>query len=145
MRHFVLALVLAGASVAAGQPAEDAVKKERKLFQGKWVAAFAQGPDGKPLTDEELKKTTLVVEGDKFVMTTGDTDKIEGTFKIDPNKKPKTIDVFTADSKDKPIVVGIYEIKGDTRTSCFSELGKDRPDAFRKEKGYLFLEWKRAK
>jgi len=40
---------------------------------------------------------------------------------------------------------GVYEIKGDTRKSCFAEPGKDRPDRFRKEKGFMVLEWRQIK
>lgn len=145
MHRIVPILLVAGTCLAGEQPVEDAVKKDLKLFQGTWAAAFAQDSSGRLLSEEELKKTSLVVEGNKFVLTTDDNTKIEGTFKIDPTKKPKTIDVFAGDSKDKPLVLGVYEIKGEIRQSCFSEPGKERPDAFRKEKGFLFLEWKRAK
>ena len=46
--------------------------------------------------------------------------------------------------KDKP-VLGIYEIKGDKRRSCFALPSQPRPDDFRKESGFMILEWKQAK
>lgn len=141
MRFAVLMFALA---VVVAQPSDDAVKKDLKEFQGKWSPEFAQGNDGKALPEEELKELSLVVEGNKFTLKTKEST-IEGEFKIDPTKKTKTIDVFIGEDKTKPIVLGIYEIKGNTRRSCFSDVGKERPDAFRKEKGYLYLEWKRAK
>lgn len=130
--------------IASAQPAGDAAAKELKLFQGKWMAVFAQGIDGQPLPDEALRTTSLTVEGDKFTLKTADST-VEGTFKIDPTKKPKTIDVFTAESKDKPLVMGIYQIDGEVRRSCFALPDKGRPDRIRKESGYVVLEWKRAK
>lgn len=143
MRYIVLFLALVGASGAA-QPSQDAIKKDLKEFQGKWTANYAQGNDGKPLSEDELKATSLVVEESKFTLKSGETT-IAGEFKIDPTKKVKTIDIYVGDDKTKPIVKGIYEIKGDTRRSCFAEPDKERPTEFRKEKGYLYLEWKRAK
>ena len=139
MRHSILILLFAGVCVAA-QNSDDAVKKELKLFQGKWQATFAQGFDGKEQTDVEIQLTTLEVDGDKFTMKTGSLT-VSGTFAVDPAKKVKTIDIFFGNGKDNAIR-GIYEIKGDTRKSCFALPGKERPTEFRKEKGYLTLEWR---
>jgi uncharacterized protein (TIGR03067 family) len=140
MRRLVLLLFVSGTCYAV-QPSDDAVKKELKLFAGKWKAIAANDVTGNALDEEQLKKTTLVVDGDKFTMKTG-TDTIKGTFIVDPTKKPKTIDAYIDGSKDM-IFRGIYEQTGDTRKSCFGL--KDRPDTFRKEKDYLYLEWKRVK
>jgi uncharacterized protein (TIGR03067 family) len=126
-----------------GQPPGDSVKKDLELFQGRWEAVAAQSMDGKPLSEELLKTTNLVVKGDTFTMKSGGTT-IDGTFKIDPTKKPKTIDVFVQGS-EVPSARGIYEINGDTRKSCFVEGSKARPDGFRKGEGFLLLEWKKAK
>ena len=142
MRHSIIALLVATASVAA-QSSDDAVKKELKLFQGKWQATFAQSFDGKEQTDAEIQFTTLEVDGDKFTLKTGSLT-INGTFTVDPSKKVKTIDVFLGNNKDNAMR-GIYEIKGDTRRSCFALPGKDRPTEFRKEKGYQSLEWRADK
>ena len=139
MRYCTFILLLACSSVIA-QPSDDAVKKELKLFQGKWEATFAQGPDGKESTNVELQLTSLEVDGDKFTMKTGSLT-VKGTLAIDPTKKIKTIDIFFGDSKD-PALRGIYEIKGDTRRSCFALPEKDRPTEFRKEKGFQILEWR---
>ncbi len=139
MRHTILVLMFAGVCVAA-QESDDAVKKERKLFQGKWQATFAQGFDGKEQTDVEIQLTTMEVDGDKFTMKTGSLT-VSGTFTIDPTKKVKAIDVFFGNGKDNGIL-GIYEIKGDTRKSCFALPGKERPTAFRKDKGFMTLEWR---
>ena len=142
MFRFICVLLLTGACVSA--QSEDAVKKDLKLFQGSWKAISAQGVDGKPLEPEELKPITLVVDGDKFTLNTGSLT-VQGTFSIDPTKKLKTIDMFEKNSPEKVLMMGIYEIKGDTRKSCFTEPGKDRPDGFRKEKGFIILEWKQDK
>lgn len=142
MHRAIFFLLLAAACLAAQGP-DDAVKKELKLFQGKWEAISAQGFDGKAPTEVELQLTSLVIEGEKFTMKTGSLD-VKATFSVDPSKKPKHIDVFFGDNKDN-VMRGIYEIKGDTRKSCFAEPGKARPDKFRKDKGFMTLEWRQAK
>ncbi len=142
MRHAILVVLLTGTCLTA-QPADEAVKKEMKLFQGKWEALSAQAFDGKPPTDVELQLMSLIIEGDKFTMKTGSLD-VKATFTVDPTKKPKQIDVYFGEGKDN-VMRGIYEVKGDTRKSCFAEPGKNRPDKFRKEKGFLTLEWRLVK
>jgi uncharacterized protein (TIGR03067 family) len=145
MCMLTLLLVCTGTGLAAQPPSQDAVQKELKLFQGTWTAVSLQGYDGKPESAEQVQSYSLVVEGDKFVIKDKGNIVLEGTFSVDPTKKIKTIDVYLLGSKDT-VVLGIYQIDGDTRKSCFAELGvKQRPDGFRKEKGFLLVEWKRAK
>jgi uncharacterized protein (TIGR03067 family) len=142
MRQLVAAFLFAGVGLAQ-QPSEDAVKKDLKQFQGTWTAVAVQDYSGRALPDAEVNKVTLVVDGNKFTLK-GVANTITGTFKIDPTKKIKTIDVFLGKDTVSPIR-GIYEISGDTRKSCFAQPDKDRPDSFRKEGGFIILEWKKAK
>lgn len=142
MRHSIIVLLFAGAVLCA-QPSEEEVKKEMKLFQGKWQATFAQSFDGQEQSNVEIDLTKIEIEGDTFTMKTGSLT-VKGRFSVDPTKKPKHIDVFFGDAKDN-LLKGIYEIKGDTRRSCFAMPGKDRPTEFKKEKGYQILEWRADK
>ncbi|MBI1833051.1 MAG: TIGR03067 domain-containing protein [Planctomycetes bacterium] len=142
MYRLVFIFMFSGACIAA-QPGNDAVKKELKKFQGKWEALAAYSFDGKAPTDVELQLTSLEVDGDKFTLKSGSLS-IKGAFSIDPSKKLKTIDVYLGDNKDN-IMRGIYEINGDVRKSCFALPGKDRPDKFRKEKDYMYMEWRQVK
>jgi uncharacterized protein (TIGR03067 family) len=143
MQRIILPVIVAVLSLAALPTQDDDVKKELKLFQGKWEATGGQSFDGVVPTDAELQLTTLEVEDDKFTMTTGSLT-IKGSIIVDPTKKLKTIDVFLGESKDN-VMRGIYVIKGDTRKSCFAKPGKDRPDGFRKEKDFLINEWRSVK
>jgi uncharacterized protein (TIGR03067 family) len=69
------------------------------------------------------------VEIQKFGAST-----IEGTYQIDPTKKPQTID-FTplkggrAEAQGKP-QLGIYELDGDTFRYCVAYSGNPRPTEF---------------
>lgn len=141
MRRAILILLFTGITVAA-QPGDDDVKKEMKLFQGKWQATFAQGFDGQEQSAVEIDLTKIEIDGDKFTLKTGSLT-VNGTFSVDPSKKPKEINVYFGD-KDNPLK-GIYEIKDGTRKSVFSMPGKDRPKEFTKEKGFQILEWRADK
>jgi uncharacterized protein (TIGR03067 family) len=136
-------ILLSAATCLAAQPSDEAVQKEIKLFQGKWEALSGQGLDGNELTNVEAQLTSLEVDGDKFTLKTGSLT-VNGIFTVDPAKKVKTIDVFLGDSKDN-VMRGIYVINGDTRKSCFTAPGKERPTEFRKEKGFMIMEWRQVK
>jgi uncharacterized protein (TIGR03067 family) len=143
MHRILIPVLIAFASIAA-LPSQDDVKKELKRFQGDWNLTARQEFDGKQATKDAIKDTTMFVDGEKFTLKQPGQLLVEGTFTIDPSKKIKTIDVILNGEKDRP-VLGIYEIKGDKRRSCFSAPGQPRPDGFHKEAGYFILEWQQAK
>ena len=59
-----------------------------------------------------------------------------GTQKLDPSKSPKTIDVMMTEGLKKgAVMLGIYEIDGDTLRVCFDEEGKKRPTEFKSPAG----------
>ncbi|MBM3994957.1 MAG: TIGR03067 domain-containing protein [Planctomycetes bacterium] len=145
MLDVMLTMALLGVVSADSKTSDDAMKKELKQFQGKWAAAVMID-NGKPVDEKMRKATTLIVDGNKFVLKDDDKVILEGTFKIDPLKKPKSIDATVSFGANKDVVVlGIYQIDGDVRKSCFADADKTRPDRFRKEEGFLYLEWKRIK
>ena len=131
--------------LAAGHGAtpEDAAKKELQLFQGIWKAIAVQNADGNRAPEDDVRNTRLVVEGNKFTLTSKNAT-IAGTFTINPTKTPKTIDVRLESNEGKETkLLGIYQIKGGTRKSCFAFPGKDRPTRFSTEKEYIGFEWQR--
>jgi uncharacterized protein (TIGR03067 family) len=134
--NFLLVAAVAALLVAAGQN-DDAVKREVKALQGKWVADDGKG--------------TLTFEGDKFTIDPTKGGTIKGTFKVDPTKKPKTID-FTITGGDKKFdgktSLGIYELKDGKLKWCGGEPGKeDRPTEFNAEvdgkRRYLLMTFQR--
>jgi uncharacterized protein (TIGR03067 family) len=144
MRYTILAMLLGPVWTGAGTPADDAAKKDLERFQGSWRAVAVQNFDGQPAPDEDVKHTRLQVEGNRFTLT-GKNFKVSGTFTIDSTKTPKTIDVLLEGAATKEErFLGIYQIEGDDRKSCFALQGKERPSDFRTGvKGILRLEWKR--
>ena len=98
---FVSALLM----VAADDP-KDAVKKEYDKFEGTWkMESFTV--DGKPTPIETFAEFRMTLKGENFTTVSAD-GKTSGTYKIDPSKSPKTIDIaFTGGQLD-----------GDTYTVC---------------------------
>lgn len=143
MRCFNLLILLAPMAMAACTPSEDDVKNELLRFEGAWQAVAFQHGDGAQASEEEVKNIRLVIEGSEFKLT-GKDYTISGTFTIDPTKTPKTIDVLIT-SKDGRATkfLGIYQIQGERRKSCFSLEAKERPTQFTSETGYFGFVWKR--
>jgi uncharacterized protein (TIGR03067 family) len=130
--------------VAAPVPKGDPVTEELKKFQGRWKLTAAEF-NGQPADPEHVKTAGMVIEGDQFTMRIGNETQ-KGKFTVDPGKKPRTIDVeFTEGMLAGTKVRGIYEIEGDTRKSCFTEPGNDRPTDFTGgQRKYVWV-WKRDK
>jgi uncharacterized protein (TIGR03067 family) len=142
MRWCSLLVLVAPLGVGAG-PLEDAAKKELEPFQGSWKAVSIQHADGRQASEGEVQNTRLVVEGNKFTLT-GKDSTLSGTFTVNPTKTPKTIDVLlTAQDGRETKFLGIYQIEGGTRKSCFALPGRERPAQFSSEKGYFGFEWRR--
>jgi len=51
--------------------------------------------------------------------------------------------VLKGDNGEETKLLGIYQVKGDIRKSCFAMPQQDRPSQFMTEKGYVSFEWKR--
>jgi uncharacterized protein (TIGR03067 family) len=135
------------ALLLAADPKDDAAKKDLEKFQGKWALISAQR-DGKKTPDEEAKKIKLTIQGNKFVLYKDAEVISEGTFTLDPAKKPKQIDeTATAGPNKGKTFLAIYEIDEEHQKICFAAPGKERPTDFSSEpgSGHLLQVWKREK
>jgi uncharacterized protein (TIGR03067 family) len=138
-----LLIVLVPQAVGRGAPSDDVAKKETQGFQGSWKAVAIQHADGHQASKDEVQNTRLVIEGNKFTLR-GKNIAISGRFSVNPANTPKSIDVLLP-SKEGPETefLGIYQMQGDMRRSCFALPGKERPRQFSPEKGYIGFEWRR--
>ena len=89
---------------------------------------------------EEFKDHLLVFEGDTFALKKGDEVGLKGTFKLDPSKKPRTIDMTITEGGQEgekgKVLHGIYELGKGTLKWCTSEPGgTDRPKEFSTKEG----------
>ena len=123
--------------LAAGDAADD-VKKELAKFEGTWKIVSLETEQNK-LGEDALKDFRLKIEGDKFTAVEN-SGEVHGTFKVDPTKKPKTIDITMKEGpmKDKTML-GIYELDGDTYKLCGDMQGKSRPTEFAVKPGSGFV------
>lgn len=114
-------------------------------MQGTWNLVSAM-EDGKALPKEDVKQTTIVVEGNtfRFPGLAEDATSREGTFKLDATKNPKEMDSASA---EKEVSLGIYELEPDSYKICFAPAGKPRPTKFSSEPGtgQILQFWERQK
>ena len=135
MNQRILTVLAVALLIAADTPKDDAVKKEADMLQGTWRVVSAQR-DGTDAPQDETKKITITIKGDKLTARrTENADKPEEKvyemfFTLDPNQKPKWIDVTYMDGERKgESSQGIYELNGDTLKICVSR-GNTRPTEF---------------
>src|SRR5262245_27215589 len=109
MRSVAASLLFMAFFVAACVFAQD--KRDDKL-DGKWLIVTVER-DGK--ADDAFKGGVRVIAGDKYTLADKNGKATPGTFKIDPGKKPKTIEMMPAEGQYKgKTLLGIYEIDGQT-------------------------------
>src|SRR4051812_37925388 len=138
----VAAAVLGLAFGALAAPDKDKKddKDDVKKMEGEWqVTAWEQG--GNALPAEALEGSRWTVKGDKYTFVMGANTE-EGTFKLDPAKKPPAIDLdITSGNCKGNAQVGIYKVEGDTITFCFNRPGATgRPTEFKStEDGDTFI------
>ena len=127
-RIVVALFAVAGFAVAA-EDKPDTVEAVYKKLQGTWTFE-SQEMGGMKVPADELKKRSLVFEGDKFAVKEGDKVLQAGTHKPDPAKK--TVDATVTEGMGKgTVMLGLYELDGDTLKVCFDATGKARPTEFK--------------
>ena len=114
-------------------------------MQGTWNLVSAM-EDGKALSEDQVKQTTIVVKGNtfRFPGLAEDATSRAGTFQLDATKNPKEMD---STSDEKEISLGIYELESDSYKVCFAPAGKPRPANFSSEpgSGQILQAWQRQK
>jgi uncharacterized protein (TIGR03067 family) len=138
-----------GSLLAAGDAKDEAIKKERKKFEGTWQVVALEA-DGFKVGEANAKKITVLNAADgKWAIEEEGKVVARGTSVIDPTKKPKTVDLTVTEGEDKgKTVLGIYEFSGDdTRKVCLATAGKERPTKFAAPSGsdHLLAVLKRVK
>jgi uncharacterized protein (TIGR03067 family) len=140
MRISLLALFCAVGFITSGGSGTLAdgkadIEKELKKFQGAWTIESSVA-GGQELPADQLNGFIVIFEGDKHTVKNGDKVIQVGTQKLDPSKSPKAIDVTMTEGLNKgAVMLGIYEIDGDTLKACFDPQGKKRPTEFKSPPG----------
>ena len=144
-----LVAFLAMIGVATAVVADDATdKKDKEKLQGTWQAVSGE-KEGKD--DPEAAKHALVFDGDKFMIKRGDKVFVEGTFKINASKSPKTMDIDITEGPENvknKTAQAIYALDGDDLTWCVAEPGSaERPEKLATKEGvqHMLVKLKREK
>ncbi len=129
----MLGAMILNASGGAATRADNKsdVLKELEKFHGAWTFASVES-GGKELPIDGFKDMTVTFEGDKYTVKVGDKVIQAATQKLDPSQSPKTLDVTITEGVDKgSVLLGVYEISGDTLKVCFDSADKKRPTEFK--------------
>jgi uncharacterized protein (TIGR03067 family) len=133
----LLGLAVSGLFAVGLLAGEGGGGKTEKL-EGTWLCTSSE-MGGKKFPADVLEKIrmTLEIRGDKYKLSIMGRAQEEGTFKTDPKKDPKTIDLMVTSGQDKSKThLGIYRLDGDTLSVSLSRPGaEERPSAFRSEQG----------
>lgn len=128
-------LFVVSMQIAADQPSDDGIKKEMKKLDGTWVVQSVVR-DPREKGEGEGKDLRIIVSGFKVVVKAAGEDKTLGkaVIKIDPTKKPKTIDI--TGEGEMETVRGIYELERETLRVCWGPSEKmERPTQFTSKPG----------
>jgi uncharacterized protein (TIGR03067 family) len=125
---------------------KDKVSAEDKKFEGKWMVT-AMEVGGQKVEQDNFADMTFEFKGKKYWQKNGDTLMEAGTQDLDPDKKPKAMDIKVTDGQTKgQKQLAIYEIEGDKLKICAADHGdKERPSKFSTEEGsrQMYFELKR--
>ncbi len=127
--------------------AETPAAKEAKLLEGEWKVV-AVGADGQEAKADDIKGMRWVIKGNEIQATDPDGSTGKMTFKIDPGKKPKQIDLIGQEGAKKGTDLGIYKLEEGGLTICLrSDMskGKGRPTEFDGGPGLGMITFERVK
>lgn len=142
--HFyvLVGLALVGCAALHEYAAGDA----KSELEGTWDLVYFER-DGKEVKLQS--ETKSIFSGDKFVVKRGDQVIAGGTFKLDPSKKPKTLDATYTEGSDKgKTFKSIYQLDGDMLKFCRAgSPDEDRPTEFKTkpDSGQFVSGYKKAK
>src|SRR4051812_45770366 len=131
-RLAALVMMLVGMTAFAQ---DDPVKKELDALGGTYAVVGGETCNEKgdaKIHPDVLKDLRFSLRGNAFTFR-AEKDAVEskGTFKVDPSKKPKTLDAQIESGPEKGrSQLAIYKTEGKQLTICFGEPGKDRPSEF---------------
>lgn len=143
MNHqvFLPLLVVLVASLGAHEARAD----DLQAIQGRWQIESAEA-GGKQITEPDLTEVVITIEGDQYRLMTKDGPD-GGTVQLDETKTPKWMDSTDTEGLDiGKVILGIYEVTGDTMRVCYAFGGGERPTQFATEEGSsnLLITYKRV-
>jgi uncharacterized protein (TIGR03067 family) len=121
----LLLLLFVSGSGCSNKP-DDGLKE----FQGTWQLVLQDDRRGKA-DPEAVKKTTIIVQKDRYKVAQEGKVADEFVIRLDPEKKPAEIDFVILDGPNQgKTEKGIYVLEGNKLKICVADMGKDRPTEF---------------
>src|SRR5262249_52973330 len=111
MRMVVLVLLTSSFVTTTGLQSQD-VPTDKQKIEGSWKVVSLEALGMKELPPDVLKAAKVVVTSDKLTIEIAG-EKFETSYKLDPAKKPKAIDMVDLGRKDAKPTPGIYLLEGD--------------------------------
>jgi len=148
-----LACAVANITTAGGQkekekppvppvPVVPIVQIELRLLDGTWQLVSRE-VDGQK---EDLQNAVIraTVKDGKYTVQVGENVVEQGSFRIDPTTKPKSIDAIpeSGDNKGKTILA-VYDVAGDDLRMCVAPEGGKRPTELAAKQGFIVNAYKR--
>jgi uncharacterized protein (TIGR03067 family) len=99
-------------------------------MQGEWVPAEFVS-NGKASSTEALAAIKVTMKDNEYLVARANGSH-QGTFKLNENTTPKSMDLTPQSGSDVP---AIYEIAGDTFKACYALNGASRPAEFKSAEG----------
>jgi uncharacterized protein (TIGR03067 family) len=145
MKHLLPVALLTVALVAADKPAADE-KTDKERIQGTWSVTGVEAKGAAVKEGDlfnQLKDMKLTFKDDAVINSKHPDDK--ATFKIDPDKKPATLDVDIKGRPDDAMRL-LYEFTDDnTLRVCGSKKESERPKEFGSMDDQIVITLKREK
>jgi len=122
----VRAHFLAGCLSYSISEGKEKSKGDREKIRGTWRMVSLE-VNGEKAPQELIKTITYTFTKDKYMVKLGDKITTAGTYRLDPTKRPKWMEV----TYEKTAEISIYELEGNILKICTSEQNsKDRPVEF---------------
>ena len=129
-RLATLFLLLFPLGAHAFQGAAERVQHEEEKLAGTWQVVSVEA-DGQAVPAKQFRGLTMTFKAGKFTARQGQGEKQEGTYRVDPGKTPKQIDIrHTTGPLAGRDQLAIYSLAGNTLKVCSSGSDKERPDGF---------------
>ena len=120
---------------------------ERERLQGEWILVSIE-ERGEQAPKDATDGITLSIQGDEWTITReGEGRSMKNTVALDPTIEPKTIDMTSADGNRSEVVMGIYQLQGDTlrirRATARGDVERPKEFTTTPDEGMLVI-WKRV-
>jgi uncharacterized protein (TIGR03067 family) len=119
-------VVLIPLLVAAGNPQDEAAKKDLQAMQGSWTV-LTYIAHSRPTLRSDMAKMKLSIKDNVSTFVQPKTTS-HGTYTLDASKNPKWLDIELTDGPNKgKKKLGLYALENGQLKICVAEVGDPRP------------------